>query len=447
MSEFTTTPFLGLYKPDPGKAIDLWGDWWNTNADTLDGAVQTLNDTLGDGPWLPLTGGAVSGATTFGSTLAFGTNQSIGTFTGNLTTPTLTLTGSGPSIGLQINTKGAGIVNIKALNIADPANGQGFSTNNSLQVHNDPNYTGGAGHTAFAVLQNASGSLGAGVWYSNLFNVADNVAVGVSGDGSAAYTHQTNLTLNTGFRGSRFATGASMTISGTSGNLNTDTASYYVASQGQATANVNDNGVPGTPHGNLFGSFFQANLLPGATNWYQVSGEEVDVGIAAGSSAAYLSGHAVVLLYNHAVATPNASHAYAVGRQQGATVGWDIGIAFGGPQGWFPIAPTGSIITAKPTILGGTPPAMACAFGIDLSLVTFSTAFLKSQGFQVDGTGNVTAASLQCGTTAGPTWTTGTAAPTATAPIGSLYSRTGGAVGATLYVSRGAGTWAAVAGV
>lgn len=55
-------------------------------------------------------------------------------------------------------------------------------------------------------------------------------------------------------------------------------------------------------------------------------------------------------------------------------------------------------------------------------------------------------AAIQVGSS-GPTWTTGSAAPAATAPVGSLYSRTGGAVGATLYVSRGSGTWAAVAGV
>jgi hypothetical protein len=47
----------------------------------------------------------------------------------------------------------------------------------------------------------------------------------------------------------------------------------------------------------------------------------------------------------------------------------------------------------------------------------------------------------------GVTWTAGAAAPTSTQPIGSLYSRTGGAVGATLYVSRGAGSWLPVAGV
>lgn len=51
------------------------------------------------------------------------------------------------------------------------------------------------------------------------------------------------------------------------------------------------------------------------------------------------------------------------------------------------------------------------------------------------------------GTASGPSWTSGTAAPTATAPVGSLYSMVGGAVGATLYVSRGGGVWNAVAGV
>ena len=56
-------------------------------------------------------------------------------------------------------------------------------------------------------------------------------------------------------------------------------------------------------------------------------------------------------------------------------------------------------------------------------------------------------ATYYSGTVSGPTWTSGTAAPTATAPVGSLYSMVGGAVGATLYVSRGGGVWNAVAGV
>jgi hypothetical protein len=45
------------------------------------------------------------------------------------------------------------------------------------------------------------------------------------------------------------------------------------------------------------------------------------------------------------------------------------------------------------------------------------------------------------------TWTSGVGIPSSTQPVGSMYSRTGGAIGSTLYVSRGGGVWNAVAGV
>jgi hypothetical protein len=44
-------------------------------------------------------------------------------------------------------------------------------------------------------------------------------------------------------------------------------------------------------------------------------------------------------------------------------------------------------------------------------------------------------------------WTQGTGAPSGTMPVGSLYKRTDGAVGAALYISKGDGTWSAIAGV
>lgn len=47
----------------------------------------------------------------------------------------------------------------------------------------------------------------------------------------------------------------------------------------------------------------------------------------------------------------------------------------------------------------------------------------------------------------GPTHSFGTGVPATTEPKGSLFSRTDGAVGTTLYVSQGGGTWNAVAGV
>jgi len=47
----------------------------------------------------------------------------------------------------------------------------------------------------------------------------------------------------------------------------------------------------------------------------------------------------------------------------------------------------------------------------------------------------------------GPNWTAGTGVPVAVQPKGSIWTRTDGGVGSTLYVSQGAGTWNAVAGV
>jgi hypothetical protein len=54
---------------------------------------------------------------------------------------------------------------------------------------------------------------------------------------------------------------------------------------------------------------------------------------------------------------------------------------------------------------------------------------------------------FQSGTMGGPTWTSGFGAPASTQPLGSLYSRRDGAVGTTIYISRGTGTWNAIAGV
>jgi hypothetical protein len=54
---------------------------------------------------------------------------------------------------------------------------------------------------------------------------------------------------------------------------------------------------------------------------------------------------------------------------------------------------------------------------------------------------------FQLNNTNGASWTTGAGVPTASEPKGSMYSRTDGAVGSTLYVSQGAGSWTPVAGV
>ena len=70
-SDYTTTPNLGLYKPIANRAVGLWGDLWNTNADAIDAAIHFAS---GGGPYLPLAGGAtVFGPTTFTGALNYTT--------------------------------------------------------------------------------------------------------------------------------------------------------------------------------------------------------------------------------------------------------------------------------------------------------------------------------------------------------------------------------------
>ena len=57
MSEYVTTPNLGLLKPTVDADEDMWGDHINGNFDTLD----TVLSTSVGGLFLPLTGGALSG--------------------------------------------------------------------------------------------------------------------------------------------------------------------------------------------------------------------------------------------------------------------------------------------------------------------------------------------------------------------------------------------------
>jgi hypothetical protein len=61
--------------------------------------------------------------------------------------------------------------------------------------------------------------------------------------------------------------------------------------------------------------------------------------------------------------------------------------------------------------------------------------------------GGVTVAPALFINASGPTIRSGTGAATGTQPKGSIWMRTDGAAGSTLYVTQGAGVWAAVAGV
>ena len=82
--------------------------------------------------------------------------------------------------------------------------------------------------------------------------------------------------------------------------------------------------------------------------------------------------------------------------------------------------------------------------GHDIALDTSANTKIVSDGTTIDVTGPTRFSSSIIMGSGGPTITTGAGVPAATTPRGSIYMRTGGGVGTTLYVSQGGGTWNAV---
>jgi len=80
MSDYTNTPFYGLYKPTAGADVDVWGLHWNINADTIDTTLKEHSDAI-DG-----LGASAGGVTSFNArtgvvTLTFGDVTTALTFT------------------------------------------------------------------------------------------------------------------------------------------------------------------------------------------------------------------------------------------------------------------------------------------------------------------------------------------------------------------------------
>lgn len=166
-----------------------------------------------------------------------------------------------------------------------------------------------------------------------------------------------------------------------------------------AQANVNDGGSSPSYFGNLFSEGNYCLFLNGATFWKSCTGTENDLTIATGASANYLLGYSAVLSANNAVAAAVTETGFEVAAQSGATATWQTAYAIGDPQGISGMGSTAVVMRDLPNGLSGAGPSIAC--GIDFNgtcgsygKITFSNAAYTSNGFQVDGSGNITAASV-----------------------------------------------------
>lgn len=311
----------------------------------------------------------------------------------------------------------------------------------------------------------------------------------------------------TGTEGNRVAQYINFNFTGGTTNKSKGFGDQYAGLFDYCTASGNVGGTSGAGNawGTLWGGVISATLASGSTFWNGVCGLELNFGVSAGASASYVQGLKIAVAH-HDQTPQTTDYFIGLAKHSLSDVGLYNGIVFGSVDGYWPLGGNATLIGAQASILP-TPPAMVAAYGVDFSNVAFSLYAFRSPGFSVAGTGHIdtadgldlgnqlaaTAADLtkginfygglygmnvfngavqsvlptggahvfvvngvqvaaigngiMSGPAGSPTWTTGSAAPAATAPVGSIYSRVGGVVGATLYVSRGGGTWTAVAGV
>lgn len=187
-------------------------------------------------------------------------------------------------------------------------------------------------------------------------------------------------------------------MDGTTGNLGAGISSNYVGGTLESKAVANDGGT-GTgvnSHGALFGQDTVVQLLSGGTFWHNVIGAEQDIEIDTGASADNLYGYLVYLNANHAVNGAFQTAGYALAATTNADPRFKQGISFGTYDGFWPLDATGTMIGTYHHA-GAVGSAGTTTNGVDFSNVTFTGNAFASNGFSVDGSGNILAASITTG--------------------------------------------------
>ncbi len=266
------------------------------------------------------------------------------------------------------------------------------------------------------------------VAFNKLLSNGDSAVIATSANWYADYFRVTGGGIGAGAVGGRNAIHGVLTVSAVTGNKvagNSD--SSYIAGLFENSASSGDGGTGTgitTAYGNLYGTNRNVALNNGATNWYGITGDEINVGIATGASARTKTGLQIVKTTLDRV-QGIIDHAFVIADQVDASIpAWKTGVKFGTEAAQWPFSSSSTIIKG---VLGQNYGTITSAanYGLDFLTTTFSSAFLRSQAFSVDGSGV-----LQVGAV----YTSPTAAGFTIDPRGS--------VGALSAVASGGSGWA-----
>jgi hypothetical protein len=256
-------------------------------------------------------------------------------------------------------------------------NGTRGAVSGTLQpvIYSSGNYYGTT-TTTFNYLNNLS---------ANSYTVNDTSAGG-------AYNLLVGTNIDTGQKGNHTVINGLAVLNTPSSNAPTDNK-FYVGNAGQFIGKVSDNGASvSVPAGNGFGGNWRADLNSGALYWKSLVGGEIDLAAKSGSSVFYKAGLQIVSDVGDAVQGSASDFALGFAKASGS-IGFKKLISFSAVAGDWPLSSGGTLIGTEASALP-SPTAYTAAYGVDLRAVTFSSAAFASTGFSVDGSGNVSSASV-----------------------------------------------------
>lgn len=224
------------------------------------------------------------------------------------------------------------------------------------------------------ITQNLTGSAGAVGFNANRISIPTDDADGTSGGAGKVDGFQvTHHFGGTAAKGGRQAIESFLIMDDATSSSNPDRNYVGGAFSVIGNSSTGDGGTSGSEKGALFGINAVARADDGVF-YANISGGEINVQCATGTSVKYKSGLQIASMASDAVQGSTYDAMLAFSAITGA-VGWKNGILFGNMNASHPLSTSGTLI--------GTTGSATVANGIDFSSYTISTSLLKSSYFNL----------------------------------------------------------------
>ncbi len=334
----------------------------------------------------------VTGLSTFGSASA-----NYATLDGGAAASavTLTLTGSDTNVDMRFTPKGQGVVHSNRFSVGTFAASSTYAAARRFTAFTSTTATGPALGAIYRFGGTLTGTLSAN-YVGAYATVLDSDTLQFSDTTNGMIMNYIGQTLNAGWSGGRATQQIQLNVvgAGNSSILGTSTNAYHVALGAFAYDYASMGGVSSGAAGNVFGFNTGVKIINGSGYHLNAAiGAEIDVGMESQTEASLKSALKLVLWGNDAVRGTFSDEALNIGLTANITTspGWRTGFGLGAYEAWWPFTASSRImglIRTAASIAAGAP-AYTFGVGIDFTGITAVESTFKSNGFKVDGSGNL----------------------------------------------------------